>query len=170
MNGASLYDAETGLPTRALIADRLGMALRSAARAKQEVAVALVALVAVESADGSPAPAGDVPAVVKEVADRLAAAVRGVDSVGRYGPETFALVIQGDVEDEGVRVLARRLLFELSPPVIVGVRPYFVLARIGGTTTRPGGDDAATMLRRAGEALAEASQPDGDLFVLHAPH
>jgi diguanylate cyclase (GGDEF)-like protein len=169
MTRASLYDAETGLPTRDLITDRLGMALRGAARTRHEVGVVLVTLAAVESADGSPAPAGAVSAVVKEVADRLAAAVRGVDSVGRYGPETFALVIQGVVDDESFRVLARRLLFELSPPVTVDLRPYFVLVRIGGTTARPGGDDAATMLRRADEALAEAEQPDSDLFVLRAP-
>jgi diguanylate cyclase (GGDEF)-like protein len=169
MTEPGLYDEETGLPGRGLVSDRLAMALRGAERTGHEVAVVLVALSSVEAADGT-FPAGDeARTVLKEVADRLSAAVRGIDSVGRLGPELFALVLQGEVGDEGFRVLARRLLFELSPPVIVGVRPYFVTARLGGTTARPGLDDARAMLDRAAAALAEAQRPDGELVVLRPP-
>lgn len=163
-----LYDAETGLPTRELIADRLGMALRGAERGGHEVALVLVALTSIEGT-GGPVTDTDVRTVVKEVADRLTAAVRGIDSVGRYGPETFALVFPGEVGDDGVRILARRILVELSPPVTIGVRPCFVTARLGGTTARPGTDDPRAMLRRADEALARARRPDGELFVLVGP-
>lgn len=163
-----LYDAETGLPSRGLIADRLSMALRSAERTGHEVALVLVALTSIEG-NGTPVSDTDVRTVVKEVADRLSAAVRGIDSVGRYGPETFALVFPGEVGGDGLRVLAHRILVELSPPVTIGIRPWFVTARLGGTTARPGTDDPRAMLRRAAGALATAQRPGGELFVLNAP-
>jgi GGDEF domain-containing protein len=162
----SMYDAETGLPGRALLTDRILMALRGAERTGQEVGLVLVDLVSVESPDGSVSDE-DRRAVRKEIGGRLSACVRGVDSVGHLGPSTFALVLQGEVGEAGLRVLTQRVLFELSPPVIVGLRPHFVLARLGGTTATPGTDDPRAMLRRAGIALREAQQPGGELFVLH---
>ena len=172
MAEATLYDAETGLPTRELITDRLAMALRGAERTRQDVAVVLVALTSIEGTDG-PVSDSDTRAVIKEVAERLSAAVRGIDSVGRYAPETFALVSPGDVGEDWLEVLARRLVVELSPPVILGVRPYFVTARLGGTTARPGTDDPHSVLRRTEQALAAARRPGGQLVEFRAaddPH
>ena len=168
MTEAVLYDAETGLPGRPLLTDRLRMALRGAERTGHEVGLVLVDLASVEDPDG-PVDASALPSVLKEVGERLSACVRGVDSVGRLGPTTFALVLQGEVGEDGLAVLARRVLFELSPPIIVGRRQHFVLARLGGTIARPRVDDAGAMLQRAGQALAAAQEPDGELFVLQVP-
>lgn len=168
MTEAVLYDAETGLPGRPLLIDRLRMALRGAERTGHEVGLVLVDLASIEDPEGPVAPA-ELTQVLKEVGERLSACVRGVDSVGRVGPTTFALVLQGEVGKEGLAVLARRVLFELSPPVIVGRRQHFVLARLGGTIARRRVDDAGAMLHRAQQALATAQEPDGDLFVLQAP-
>ncbi|HWJ10657.1 MAG TPA: GGDEF domain-containing protein [Nocardioides sp.] len=166
MSTSVLYDAETGLPGRGLLSDRLLMALRGAERTGQEVGLVLVDLASVENPDG-PVTEGDRRAVLKDVGERLTSCVRGVDSVGRIGPATFALVLQGEVGEAGLAVMARRVLFELSPPVIVGLRPHFVLARLGGTKATPGTDDPRAMLHRAGVALQQAQQPDGELFVLY---
>lgn len=171
MTATSLYDADTGLPGRALLSDRLLMALRGAERNGHEVGLVLVdltSLVSTARADGTVQPA-DAVEVLKEVGDRLGACIRGVDSVGRLGPTTFALVLQGEVGEAGLHVLARRVLFELSPPIAVGLRQHFVTARLGGTTAVPGIDNPARMLRRAGAALDTAGEPDGELFVLHRP-
>ncbi|MBM7517703.1 GGDEF domain-containing protein [Nocardioides nitrophenolicus] len=164
-----LYDVETGLPGRGLLVDRLTMALRGAERTGHEVALVLVDLASIETADGSPAPDADVLTVVKEVADRLSATVRGIDSVGRYGPRTFALVFPGEVGEDGFTTLARRLLVELSPPVAIALRPHFVTARIGGTIARAGLDDPGAMLDRAADALREAQLPGDRLVVLRTP-
>lgn len=168
MTDAVLYDAETGLPGRPLLTDRLRMALRGAERTGHEVGLVLVDVVSVEDPEGPVTPAR-LAGVLKEVGERLSACVRGVDSVGRLEPTTFALVLQGEVGEEGLQVLARRVLFELSPPVIIDHRQHFVLARLGGTVARPRVDDSGTMLHRARQALAAAQEPDGELFVLHRP-
>ena len=163
-----LYDAETGLPGGPLLTDRLSMALRGAERTGHEVGLVLVDLESVENPEGPVSPS-DLAGVLKEVGERLSTCVRGVDSVGRLGPTTFALVLQGEVGEDGLQVMARRVLFELSPPVIVGLRQHFVLARLGGTIARPRVDDPRTMLQRARQALATAQEPDGELFVLQLP-
>lgn len=171
MATSTLYDADTGLPGRALLTDRLLMALRGAERTGHEVGLVLVELTSIEStthADGSVLPA-DAVDVLKAVGDRLGACIRGVDSVGRLGPMTFALVLQGEVGEAGLQVLVRRVLFELSPPIAIELRQHFVTARLGGTTAVAGIDNPARMLRRASGALAEAGGPDGELFVLHLP-
>lgn len=171
MTPSTLYDADTGLPARALLTDRLLMALRGAERTGHEVGLLLVDLTSVEStaqADGTVLP-DDHLDVLREVGNRLGACIRGVDSVGRVGPTTFALVLQGEVGEAGLQVLARRVLFELSPPIAVGLRQHFVKAHLGGTTAVPATDHPAGMLRRAGTALDEAGRPGGELFVLHLP-
>lgn len=165
---AVLYDAETGLPGRPLLTDRLRMALRGAERTGHEVGLVIVDIESVEDPEGPVSPT-DLAGVLKEVGERLSSCVRGVDSVGHLGPTTFALVLQGEVGEEGLRVLARRVLFELSPPVVIGLRQHFVLARLGGTIARPRVDDPGTMLQRARQALATAQEPDGELFVLRLP-
>ncbi len=84
MTTSTLYDADTGLPGRALLADRLLMALRGAERTGHEVGLVLVDLMSLEPsapADGSILPA-DAVDVLKEVGDRLSACIRGVDTVG----------------------------------------------------------------------------------------
>ena len=47
-------------------------------------------------------------------------------------PEVQEYILQ-EVGEEGLRVLARRVLFELSPPVSVGLHQHFLMARLGGT-------------------------------------
>lgn len=167
MTTSMLYDAETGLPGRALLTDRLLMALRGAERTGHEVGLVLVGVQSIEDAAGNATP--NEAEVFKEVADRLSACVRGLDSVGRVGPTTFALVLQGEVGEEGLRILAQRVLFELSSPVTIGLRPYFVMARLGGTIAIARLDDPMTMMSRAGQALAEAQRSDAGPFVLRAP-
>lgn len=167
MTTSLLYDAETGLPGRGLLTDRLLMALRGAERTGHEVGLVLLELTSIEHEEAATGTSDVLAEVLQEVADRLSACIRGIDSVGRLGPTTFALVLQGEVGPDGIRSLARRLLFELSPPITTGLRQHFVTARLGGTIAVPRLDDPRTMLRRAGAALAEAQQPDGELFVLH---
>lgn len=161
-----LYDAETGLPTRALFLDRLTMALHGGERTGDATAVVLVRVDSIDIALDGP-PAADTEWVVQGIAERLLGAVRSFDSVGRLDATTFAIIFQGRMDEDMLHVLARRVLFELSPPIQLRMRQYFVTARLGGTTAQPGFDNPEALMERATAALAEAEQPDADLFVFH---
>lgn len=172
MTAPTLYDTVTGLPTRALFLDRLFMALRSAERTGDSTAVVLVHVTCDEvDLDGPAAETDADPAeVLRAIGERLTAAVRAFDSVARMESSTFAIIFPGSMDEDRLRMLARRILFELSPPVQLGLRQFFLRARLGGTTADAGFDDADTLLAQAGAALAQAEQQDEELFIFwHAP-
>lgn len=176
MTQPGLYDPVTGLPGRDLVVDRLTVALRGMERTHDATALVLVELDPLDEPQQpdrpdqptGPLSAGDGDQVIREVAQRLCGAVRAFDSVGRIGPTTFAVIFQGQVSEERLRLLARRILFELSPPVQLDDRQYFVLARLGGTFAQPGGDRPESVVERARGALADARASASEVFVLRS--
>ena len=89
---SATHDPLTGLPNRALFADRLGQALREAHRRKEAFAVAMLdldAFKAINTRFGHLA--GD--AVLKAVATRTLGCVRAIDTVARIGGDELALVL-----------------------------------------------------------------------------
>ncbi|MBW3620698.1 MAG: diguanylate cyclase [Actinobacteria bacterium] len=114
-------------------------------------------------------PAGDV--VLRAVADEMRDAVRGVDRVGRWGGEEFAVLlpetVRADVEhvaERIARVIRRRVVIAEGEPIRVtaslGVAVYEP-ARHGATT-------AAELVERADRALYEAKQAGRDRVVFAA--
>ncbi|KRB76463.1 hypothetical protein ASE01_16010 [Nocardioides sp. Root190] len=161
-----LYDAVTGLPNRDLFLDRLTMALHGGERTGDATAVVLVRVDSADIALDGP-PVADIEPVLQGIAERLLGAVRSFDSVGRLDTRTFAILFQGRMDEEMLRILARRVLFELSPPVQLRLRQYFIMARLGGTTAEPGFDNPEALMERAADALLEAERPESELFVFH---
>ncbi len=114
----ALHDPLTGLPNRALLADRLELALAGTTRTGGRVLVAFCDLDDFKAVnDGSGHAAGD--QVLVTVAARLRDAVRPADTVARVGGDEF-VVLCPDVPDEAVAAeIADRLLAALRAPVLV---------------------------------------------------
>ena len=86
------HDTLTGLPNRRLLDDRLRQAIRLAQRRDRMVATLLVRLDDFRQVNDTLGHgAGD--AVLREVAQRLAACVRKADTLARAGADEFALVV-----------------------------------------------------------------------------
>jgi diguanylate cyclase len=104
------HDALTGLPNRILLDDRLEQAIAHAEREQQQFAVLVLDLDRFKLVNDSLGHrAGD--ALLREVAQRLTAAVRGIDTVARIGGDEFVLVLnpiaaQTEAEEVGQRVIA----------------------------------------------------------------
>ena len=110
LHGA-LHDPVTGLPERALLLDRIALALARARRKDEDVALLLLAV------EGLDAHRQDqVDRLLREVAERVARAVRDTDSVARFGPAELAVLCEGVGDEDTLMFVAGRIASNLAVP------------------------------------------------------
>ncbi len=156
----ALHDALTGLPNRALLLDRLALALARRARSGRELAVLFVDLDGFKGVnDRIGHEAGD--QVLVTSAARLCAIVRPADTIARLGGDEFVVVAEVRSEDE-CRDLAQRLVECLSQPHRIDGLEVSCPASAG---LRIADDDStpASLLREADAAMYVAKGAAGDL-------
>lgn len=104
--------------------------------------------------------AGD--AVLREVADRLAQAVRRSDVLARLGGEEFGALLPS-TNAAGIRQAAERLRMAVSgQPFASAEGPLAVTVSVGASMRLSGESDAEAMLRRADQALYRAKAEGRD--------
>ncbi|MET0416337.1 MAG: GGDEF domain-containing protein [Actinoplanes sp.] len=109
--------------------------------------------------------AGD--ALLREVADRLRAAVRGEDLAGRLGGDEFAVLLPACPAGEAERT-ATRILESLLAPVPIGDVTVRVRASIG-VAAADGGDDAESLLHDADLAMYAAKNQGKGIWRRYEP-
>ncbi|MFT8245956.1 putative bifunctional diguanylate cyclase/phosphodiesterase [Roseomonas sp. BN140053] len=159
---AALTDSLTGLPNRRAVT----AALAAAAMRSDPLAVIAVDLDHFKEVnDGEGHAAGD--ALLRVAADRLRAAVRPGDMVGRTGGDEFVVLLAGPIKPGDLAAVAQRICTSLNQPVHHGARQLRLGATLG-VATMPGDAAAPEMaLRVADEALLRAKR-DGRGGVGHA--
>ncbi|MEU4695086.1 GGDEF domain-containing protein [Actinoplanes sp. NPDC023714] len=162
LDHAASHDGLTGLGNRALFHRRLDAAL--ATGDGHPVQVALIDLDGFKQVNDTLGhEAGDLLLVT--VAAALRSCVRPGDTAARLGGDEFVLVLDGADRAEADR-MAARLTEALHEPVVAGGRRLQVRASIG-IAGGLAGDDPATLLRRADEAMYAAKKLTGTAH-LHA--
>ncbi len=151
----ALHDAVTGLPNRTLFLERLEHALRQARRHAWTIAVLFIDLddfKAINDTHGHET--GD--AVLKAVADCLQGAVRGEDTVCRYGGDEFACLLLNVMSTNDVLRFANGLERRLSSACEATAEVSGVNASIGIAVHPDHGSTADAMLRHADAAMYSA--------------
>jgi two-component system cell cycle response regulator len=161
-------DVLTGAWNRRAICEMLERELNRAQRQRVELSIALIDIDHFKSINDRFGHAGG-DAVLCEVANRLQAALRPYDAVGRYGGEEF-LVIEPSCTLEHAGRVAERLRHSLSDkPIQVGEIAIEVTACIGVATLAPAqpvsGDE---LIRIADAALYEAKRSGRNRVVAAA--
>jgi diguanylate cyclase (GGDEF)-like protein/PAS domain S-box-containing protein len=149
----ALHDELTGLANRSLLQDRLTQAtVRVVRHPGASVAVLFADIDQFKMVNDTWGHAtGD--ELLRQVAQRLVAAVRDSDSVARFGGDEFVVVAEDTNEDDAVE-LAKRMLSALAHPFVINSRRLYVSASIGVATSPPhSGDD---LLRFADAAMYDA--------------
>jgi diguanylate cyclase (GGDEF)-like protein len=154
----AMRDTLTGLPNRALLLDRLEVAMLDLRRGQRALSVLFLDLDGFKEVnDTFGHEAGD--QVLVEVASRVRRTVRAIDTVARLGGDEFVIVCPSDAgAPDGaawIEDLARRLLEVLAEPIHYDGQSRSVTASIGIATV--GGEgSAAEMLRAADAAMYRA--------------
>jgi diguanylate cyclase (GGDEF)-like protein/PAS domain S-box-containing protein len=151
----ALHDDLTGLPNRALFADRLAHALDRAAREPQvQTAVLFVDLDDFKAVnDGMGHSAGD--ELIRGVAARIRAGLRPGDTVARLGGDEFAVLVDRVPSLEYANDVAQRILELLSLPIDVAGVSLAVPASVG-VTLAGRGSDVESLLQDADIAMYTA--------------
>ncbi|MFN3582043.1 MAG: diguanylate cyclase domain-containing protein, partial [Pseudomonas sp.] len=110
------HDALTGLANRKLLSDRLDGALRRAQRNGSGFTLMMIDLDRFKSINDSLGhQAGD--QVLVEVAKRLKATLRDIDTVARVGGDEFVLVLESTTTRPAVTVVRQKLLRQVLRPI-----------------------------------------------------
>ena len=150
----ALHDPLTGLPNRALFADRLTVALLQSDR-RGMVAVLFLDLDHFKLINDSRGHrAGD--ELLQRFAARLKTVMRPGDTLARFGGDEFCIVCSGlTSDDEAVRI-AQRLLEELALPFSLTTGDHFVSASIGISLADGPCRPAEDLIREADAAMYRA--------------
>ena len=165
LNYFAFYDAQTGLPNRALLEQRLpGMALEAAERCGTLVLI-VIKLLRVNQALQLLGNAG-MDEVLQELALRFER-FGGVETlVSQLAQDEFALARIEDGDPETAMRLARQVHSLLNEPVKHRDKEIFLQASVGGAVYPVHESDIQYLLRRA---RAAAEQFGGDVVRLYSP-
>ncbi|TSE29518.1 Cyclic di-GMP phosphodiesterase Gmr [Tepidimonas thermarum] len=162
------YDALTGLPNRALLADRLDLAIATARRHNRRVAVAYLDLDGFKYVnDVHGHTQGD--AVLRRVAQRLQLALRDGDTLARVGGDEFVVVLCDlDDSDRWIGVI-ERLIDVSAERITVADHEVRLTTSVGVTLYPDDGADAEVLLRHADQALYRAKREGKNRWCLFDP-
>jgi diguanylate cyclase (GGDEF)-like protein len=149
------YDSLTGLPNRALLADRMRIAIENASRYSFRLALLFVDLDRFKLINDSLGhEIGD--KLLKAVAGRMQSTVRQTDTVSRLGGDEF-VVLLGRIHaaTEAARV-AEKLIAVLSQPYQIEQHELLLTASIGISIYPDSGKDASSLMRNADVSMYSA--------------
>jgi len=163
------YDGLTGLPNRALLADRLERELALARRQGTLVAVVYLDLNGFKPVNDTYGHAtGD--ALLRELADVMRRNLRETDTAARVGGDEF-VVLLGSLADRAAALEpVARLLAALAEPLAVEGLSLRVTASAGVSFYPQSGPvDGDTLVRQADQAMYQAKHADRGRYRVYQP-
>jgi diguanylate cyclase (GGDEF)-like protein/PAS domain S-box-containing protein len=152
------FDVLTGIPNRALLADRMHQAIAQTSRTRSLLAICYLDLDGFKTINDTLGhAAGD--RVLVEMAERLASCLRGGDTVARLGGDEFVLLLLGLAQTDECEFALQRILEAMNYPVEAAAGQLVALSASIGVTLYPHDlADADTLLRHADRAMYQAKQ------------
>ena len=160
----ALHDSLTGLPNRALFADRFDQALRGTARDGRQTGLLLIDLDKFKEVNDTLGHHyGD--ELLVQVGERLRGILRDGDTVARLGGDEFAVLLPGVGGEPAALEVAGKVQKSLAGPFRVDGLDLSVEASIGVVMSGVHGNDPGTLLRRADIAMYVAKQRNLPVFA-----
>lgn len=151
------YDSLTGLPNRALLADRMRVAINRAARQAKRLAVLFVDLDRFKAINDSLGhDIGD--HLLKAVAERMQTSIRSVDTVSRVGGDEFVVLLNEIETAEDAARVAQKIIDGLSQPYQIEKHELLLTGSVGICIYPDNGTEPSILLRNADAAMYTAKE------------
>jgi diguanylate cyclase (GGDEF)-like protein/PAS domain S-box-containing protein len=162
----AMHDPLTGLPNRYLLKARFELALATALRNGEYLALLYVDLDNFKSINDTLGHhAGDL--VLQEVSHRLQGLFRSSDTVSRLGGDEFLVVINAVDSTADARCTARKVLDTLGEEMVICGRSLVVTPSIGIAVYPLDGADLETLIGRADSAMYRAKRQGKNNFLFY---
>jgi diguanylate cyclase (GGDEF)-like protein/PAS domain S-box-containing protein len=160
-------DTLTELPNRRLLQDRLDRALLRADRHRVGMGLMFIDLDGFKSVNDTLGhDVGDL--LLREVARRLSGCVRASDTIGRFGGDEFAIILEDAVLPTDAAWIAERIIAALAAPFQLAGHCVRTSASIGIAIYPSDGADAAALLRSADMAMYRSKKGGRNRFRFFA--
>ena len=153
----AFYDVLTQLPNRALLNDRLRMALAAAERQQDLIAVMYLDLDGFKDVNDTLGhAAGD--GLLVEIGERIGRCIRGSDTLARTGGDEFTVLLANAGSVADVTSIAQRIIEAVAMPIEVAGQTVRVGTSIGISFYPKDGQDAETLQIKADLAMYQAKK------------
>jgi diguanylate cyclase (GGDEF)-like protein len=164
----STYDRLTDLPNRMLFHDRVEQAINNAKRNQEIMAILVVDLDDFKEVNNTLGHfSGDM--LLKQLASRLRATVREIDTVARISADEFAVLLSEIAHKEDALQVAQKLCQAVGRQFVLGGINLNMLMSVGIVFFPEHGDDVDTLQQKAEVALYMAKQTKGFSVEVYAP-
>ena len=153
----TLEDPVTHLLGRQLFEDRLSQSIKEGERYQFTMGVLFVDIddfKTINQVLGKDV--GD--ALLCEIAGRIQASIRKVDSASRFSDDMFAVLLSQLSKPEMAAIVAQRILQALNDPIQIGEQEIYATVSIGISIFPTDGEDVTTLLQRGSQALTLAKK------------
>jgi len=162
------YDPVTRLPNRYLFQDRLGQAMERARRSDRRVALVLVSLDRFKTINETLGhQMGD--ALLREVAQRLTASVRGEDTVSRLRGDTFCCALAELNHTHDANPVINRILDSFASAFDINGHELFITASLGISLFPLDGSEIDDLLQKAESAVNRSKERAENTYHFYTP-
>lgn len=162
------FDTLTDLPNRHMFYNRLRQELARARQSSTQLALLFIDLDRFKEVNDTLGhDQGDI--LLKEIARRISAIVRGTDTVARLAGDEFTIILP-DLPDPGAAApIIRSLLARIAAPLQLGEESVEVSASIGLAMYPRDADSAESLLVRADQAMFAAKSAGRNQWAVFTP-
>jgi len=160
------YDLLTGLPNRVSFKENLKVAIASARRRNDKIAILFIDLDRFKTINDSLGhDMGD--QLIKHVAKRLQDSLRDEDTITRFSGDEFVTILPAIHMLSDIHHIAKRMLTCLSTPINIAATEIYTSVSIGVALYPDDDDSGKNLLKYADAAMYHAKEQGGDNYQFY---